>query len=554
MSTKKNLMPNSTLPLIAVLFITGWTSLSLVAAPQTKAQDQFQKVKTKLASDSEAERCQAISELSAITSEDSSRLLLSQLKKNLSTRRGHYVKYDSVTTSFGTMWTATHSENELLLGELGRRKYGPALPTLRKMLELEEKWLGISKEFIAANIYLISPQPVAYSLNGDARIYPAPDTYSDLMPTFLLPAPGELDWTDDSPNNRLRDIVGILGQSYGPLDEHPLFKILRDEIGHAKLVAMVNGNDPLVRPYAVEALGILGEQRNETFALLMNTTGDPDPRVRVRSLRAFGRMLPSGTEAVEFARVVPSLIKTLHDPEAQVRYYSIAPLARYVLSPQADATKAREIVGLFVSTLSDPVIAVRSEAAHAFGSIGPVNAAVVPSLVHLLESLKTDDRQAAVNGLGQLIHTSAFEKTPDRKLLEEEIWQAFTRTVRDPASSVRYELAEVLGGTGPDARRAVPMLIKLTRDQSMGVRTAAARGLGEFEVDRPRITSALAAMLNVKDEEDEVIEFALNALEELGSDARAAAPEVKKLLRSDRSRLRDSALDTLEKIGTPQKP
>jgi HEAT repeat protein len=547
-------MRNSTLPLITLLLISS-LSLPTTTKSQTRTQDQFQKVEAKMASDSEAERCQAISELSAIASEDSSRLLLKQLNRNLANRRGYYVKYGSLDIPNGVMWTSTTSENQLLVTALGERKYKPALQTFRKMLNMNEKWLGFSKELLAANIYLFSPEPVKYSVNGDVRTYPAPDTYNDLMPTFLLPASGELAWADDSPNNRLRDIVGMLGQaSYGPLDDHPLFKILKEEIGWAKLVEMVNGNDPLVRPYAVEALGILGEQRNQTLALLMVTIADPEARVRVRSVRALSRMLTSSNDAAEFAPIVPALTKALHDPEAQVRYYSIAPLARYVLSPQADANKAREIVSLFVSALSDRVMSVRAEAAHLLGSMGPLNAAVVPSLLHLLESPKADDREAAVTSLGQLLHTSAFQQMPERKLVQDEIWLAFTRAVRDPASSVRYELAEVLGSTAPDTQRAVPMLIKLTRDLSSGVRTAAARALGEFEVDRPRITAALAAMLNVKDEEDEVIEFALSALSELGTEARAAAPEVKKLLRSNRSRLHDSALGTLEKIGAPEKP
>src|SRR4029453_4989567 len=138
--------------------------------------------------------------------------------------------------------------------------------------------------------------------------------------------------------------------------------------------------------------------------------------------------------------------------------------------------------------------------------------------------------------------------------MEGQACQAFILAARDPASSVRYEIAEVVGGTAPATRRAVPILIKPTRDPSSGVRTSAARALGEFEVDRLRITSALAAMLNVPGEEDEVIEFALSALRELGTQARAAAPEVRKLLRSKRPRLHDSALDTLDKISAQQEP
>jgi HEAT repeat protein len=516
--------------------------------------DQMQKLQHSLESVSEKERCGAVYELSAINSEASSQLLLKQLKRNLANKRGYYIEYGSISVPNGTLWTATHSENELLVTALGNRKYNPALQTFQKMLKKDEKWLGISKEFLAANIYLISPQPVKYSVNGDARIYPAPDTYSDLMPSFLLPAAGELAWAEESPNDRLRDIVSILGQVSGPLDSHPLYKILKEEFGQAKLVELVKGNDPLLRPYAVEALGILNEQRNETFALLMATIVDPEPRMRVRSVRALSRMLTSGNEVVEFAPIVPALMKALHDPEAEVRYYAIAPLARYILSHPADMNTTREVVSLFLSALNDHVGAVRSEAAQVLGWVGPATDQVVPALIHLLKSQNKNDREAAVKGLGQLLHTNAFQQSPERKLMEGQIWQAFILAARDPASSVRYEIAEVVGGTAPATRRAVPILIKLTRDPSSGVRTSAARALGEFEVDRLRITSALAAMLNVPGEEDEVIEFALSALRELGTQARAAAPEVRKLLRSKRPRLHDSALDTLDKISAQQEP
>ena len=129
-------MPNFPLPLITLLLLTSWTGLVQAAAPPGQTQDPFQKVKAKLASESEAERCQAIIELSEINSEHSSRLLLKQLKKNLSARRGYYIKYDAESTSFGTVWSSTRSENGLLVTELGKRKYLPALPTFRKMLDL----------------------------------------------------------------------------------------------------------------------------------------------------------------------------------------------------------------------------------------------------------------------------------------------------------------------------------------------------------------------------------------------------------------------------------
>jgi len=42
------------------------------------------------------------------------------------------------------------------------------------------KWFGLGKEFVAANLYLISPDPVAYTEEGDLKTYRKPNADDSL--------------------------------------------------------------------------------------------------------------------------------------------------------------------------------------------------------------------------------------------------------------------------------------------------------------------------------------------------------------------------------------
>lgn len=133
----------------------------------------------------------------------------------------------------------------------------------------------------------------------------------------------------------------------------------------------------------------------------------------------------------------------------------------------------------------------------------------------------------------------------------KEIGRALLTTIDDASNSVRYAVAEGLGELGPVERGVIPALIKMTKDPSRGVRTAAAGSLSKFKIERTRLVAALARMLTVPDEDAEVIEAALRSLGEIGQEARSAAPEMRKLLKSENPRLREYAGYALEKIERP---
>ena len=210
--------------------------------------------------------------------------------------------------------------------------------------------------------------------------------------------------------------------------------------------------------------------------------------------------------------------------------------------------RMKDVVPLLVSSLDDKAGDVRSGAAVALGRIGPLTEQVVSSLIRLLNSPEPSDREHAAQALGDISHTSSFAQSEERERMKKEIGRALLTAADDPTKNVRYEVAAGLGEIGPVVRGVIPALIKLTKDPSRGVRTAAAGSLGKFKIEFTRIVPALARMLRVQDEDAEVIEFALRSLGEIGREARPAAPEVRKLLKSENPRIREYAGYTLEKI------
>jgi HEAT repeat protein len=549
------LIRSATLLSTALLILTFLPCPPLSGFQIAHAQDdarQIPELETVLRISSGEEKRRAVMQLSEITSEKATELLRRTLKNNLANKRGYYVQYGSATSVNSIEWTYVPSENDLLVRALGNRKDTKALPTLRKMLKMKEKGLGLSIELVAATIYLISPQPVRYTVDGESKIYPEPELKTDgaaIIGSLRSPSSGEAAWEENSLNARIRELVRVLGSSGGPVGfRDPYNRTLKEDIGLSTLMSLVESGDPMVRPYVVEALGILGENLNEIIPVLTAAVRDKDPRVRFRSVRGLGHLLGSNIKPEEVTIIISALKTALSDPEAEVRFTAAEELGEYATGHYGSMNeRMKDVVSLLVSALDDRVGDVRSGAAYALGRIGPLTERVVPSLIRLLNSPEPGDREKAAQALGD-ISTCSFGQSEERERMKKEIGRALLKAADDPAKSVRYEVAEGLGEIGPVVRGVVPALIKLTKDPSRGVRTAAARSLGEFEIERTRIVSALARMLKVQDEDAEVIESALRSLGEIGREARSAAPEVRRLLKSENPRIREYAGYALEKI------
>ena len=543
-----------------LLLSISFPCLALGGIQITHAQEEARQVEELdrvLRNGSDEEKRQAIGRLSELTTEKASELLLKSLKNNLANKRGNDVRHGSFTNEIGTHWTSSPSQNELLVKALGNRKYKKALPTLRRMLVMNERWLGFSREGVAASIYLISPRPVKYTVDGESKIYPEPRPaagVSSFTNSLGMPSGGEAAWGENSRNKRLKELVLALGSPGGPAGfRDSFYKSLKEEIGVAILINLVRSDDLSIRPYAAEALGILGENPDEIIPLLTAAARDEDPRVRFRSVRALGHLLVSDLKPEELAAIISAFKNALGDEEAEVRYAAIETLGTYAVGRYSGMSeRMKDVVPLLVSALADKADYIRSGAASTLGRIGPLTEQVVSSLTRLLNSPERNDRLAAANALAEVAsHNNSYGQTGERERTGKAIGRALLLAAGDSSREVRYEVAEGLGVIGPVERGVVPALIRMTRDPSRGVRTAAAGSLGKFETGRARIVPALARMLKVPDEEAEVIESALRSLGAMGREARSAAPEVRRLLKSENPRIREHAGYALEEIERP---
>jgi HEAT repeat protein len=345
--------------------------------------------------------------------------------------------------------------------------------------------------------------------------------------------------------------VRVLGGAGGPVGfRDPFYRTLKEDVGPATLLSLAKGDEPLIRPYAVEALGILGENSDEVITVLTAALRDKDPRLRFRGVRGLGHLLISNNKPEEATIIISALKNALSDAEAEVRYAVTETLRMYATgrASRMDGLM-KDVVPPLVAALEDKAGYVRSGAASALGRIGPLTGQVVPSLVRLLNSLDPSDRESATRALGEISsHNNSFGQSGERERVGKEIGRALLTAADDPSKSVRYEVAEGLGEVGAVERGVIRALIKMTKDPSRGVRTAAAKSLSKLETERTRIVPALARMLKVPDEDAEVIEYVLRGLGEIGREARSAAPEVRRLLRSENPRIREYAGYTLEKI------
>ncbi len=117
-----------------------------------------------------------------------------------------------------------------------------------------------------------------------------------------------------------------------------------------------------------------------------------------------------------------------------------------------------------------------------------------------------------------------------------------------PVSELVAQLAKQLGEAGPDAKEAVPALVKALKDEDAYVRRFSALALGDIKSDAAAVVPALAGVLNNPREKKEVQEAAATALGKLGPGGTGTLSKVIK--DSDREVIvRRRAIEALAAIG-----
>jgi CubicO group peptidase (beta-lactamase class C family)/HEAT repeat protein len=118
------------------------------------------------------------------------------------------------------------------------------------------------------------------------------------------------------------------------------------------------------------------------------------------------------------------------------------------------------------------------------------------------------------------------------------------RALRDANAGVRLRAVQALGETGPEAREAVPYLIKALDDGDREVCWNSARALGKIG------TEAVPALIRALEDDNENIRLgAAVALGAIGPGAKDAVPSLMRALKDRNDNIRENAAEALGKIG-----
>lgn len=225
-------------------------------------------------------------------------------------------------------------------------------------------------------------------------------------------------------------------------------------------------------------------------------------------------------------QAVHMLLAALEDEHTQVRSVAAAALGAIGAerSERTQETVTMSAVPALQRALRDRQIPVRMAAAHALGQIGEPEA--LPDLIEMLRDASPHVRARCAASLGQIV--SRHELSGDRAR------DALLLALSDIDSGVRMHAAESLGLIGSaqqdPARRSVsvPALLDAFRDNSLEVRSAAARALGMIGPD------AVAGLIRaLKDEEMQVRSAAAWVIKQIGEQhGKAAMRAVDALIRA----------------------
>ena len=292
-----------------------------------------------------------------------------------------------------------------------------------------------------------------------------------------------------------------------------------------------------------------------------------DARPAVRSEAA--RLLARDTPQEVAVAAVPSFVRALRDPSAQVRKSVIAALdsARWLMvdDPQHSVVRA------FIEMLDDRDAEIRAQIARSLEK-----GWLVPETEPALRARLDVERDRAV--LSKIAWTLAVIGSRASK---RRVVPLLVQDLESSESWIRREAAERLGKIGPDARAAAQPLAALLRDKEEWVRYYAAGALGEIgsreavphllaALDDPkpdvRAQAALAIFMTEDDAtlQTTVIPVLIRSLEtakeferyhlirvlgEIGPAAREAVPALSRLLLASRPSEGTLLADALRGIG-----
>ncbi len=243
---------------------------------------------------------------------------------------------------------------------------------------------------------------------------------------------------------------------------------------------------PAVRAAAAGALGKAGENAKTVINVIIGAYKDADVSVRTAAADATGRI------GFEVKAAVPDLTELLKDADTGVRLAAIFALGRIGPDGAAATTRLAELLA------TDKDANVRKEVARSLGLLGLDAKAAVPALAKALRSdAATEVRQQAALALGKMgmelkavasILVDVLKTDADKSVrlltvqalasgmgsgLKDYLKELSEQMAKDPEGEVRLAIVQEVGNLGPDAKEALPALVKATTDVQITIREAA---------------------------------------------------------------------------------
>jgi HEAT repeat protein len=261
-----------------------------------------------------------------------------------------------------------------------------------------------------------------------------------------------------------------------------------------------------VRHEAAHALRAIGADAKEAVPALVEALDDELILVRLPSVLALGSIGPDAKPAVD------KLTSYLEAEDALLKVCAVWALAK--IEPDDERLKT-ETVPALMEFLKDEDQEARRAAALALLQLDPGPEIMIPAFLGAFDSASPEVRSDMLEAIASL---------------GEEAVPGMIRGLKYP--DIRKQVAEILGRIGEGAKEAVPALLEHVNDEDPQVQAEVLFALGC--IGGPEAKGAIdAAIAVLQDENERVRVSGMYLLGKLGPDAAAAAPELKKILKSD---------------------
>lgn len=231
------------------------------------------------------------------------------------------------------------------------------------------------------------------------------------------------------------------------------------------------------------------------------------------------------------ARLPEGVAKQFGPNLPPVHYRRVAARMLYNLGTSID-----EATPYLASALSDPDRVVRG---HSYDALRRSRAGTPVIIAALTEALRVPDETIRVFAAGEL-GLYGTDSSPALPVLIE--------TLNDPNPTVRLNVIHTLGRVGRSATNAIPALLQLLSEPKVEVRLSAATAITRLDPRQGRL--AIPTLIEViKSNDVSLMEVAIEALGDLGAEARSARSVIEPLLSHEDPRVQRAATMAMRRIG-----